>query len=285
MKRKKIFAGAAAELRRIFLDPRLLTVGMLLVFIYNLVVKELFSRAEKTGLPVNAAETFIAIGSSGVLLLFLPSVYLILISDHPNLGSHTLYSIHRAGRLRWLFGELLAALLSTIIYVVGMFAACCAMTLPHGFFGLEWSDTVTKYVSMFPDERFTMLSQYLPSNLFNQMSLTFALLHTSLLLILYLFSLTLIITLFRILGMKAAGIAAAFGVVAAGVLTCAVQVKAMWAFPMSHTVTWLHYDTALREPIVPMYVSYIYFGVFIALGIAANIIAIKKNNINITEDE
>ncbi len=285
MKRKKIFAAPLAELRRIFLDPRLLTVGMLLVFIYNLVVKELFSRAEKTELPVNAAETFIAIGSSGVLLLFLPSVFLILVSDHPNMGSHTLYSIHRAGRLRWLFGEIFGALLSTMIYVVGMFAACCVMTLPHGFLGAEWSDTVTKYVSMFPEERFTMMSQYLPSNLFNQMSLSFALLHTTLLLILYLFSLTLIITFFRILGMKAAGIAAAFGVVAAGVLTCAVQVKAMWAFPMSHTVTWLHYDTALREPKVPMYVSYIYFGVFIALGIAANIIAIKKNNINITEDE
>lgn len=285
MKRKKIFAAPLAELRRIFLDPRLLTVGMLLVFIYNLVVKELFSRVEKTGLPVNAAETFIAIGSSGVLLLFLPSVFLILISDHPNMGSHTLYSIHRAGRLRWLFGEIFGALFSTMIYVVGMFAACCVMTIPKGFFGLEWSNTVTKYVSMFPEERFTLMSQYLPSNLFNQMSLSFALLHTTLLLILYLFSLTLIITFFRILGMKAAGIAAAFGVVAAGVLTCAVQVKAMWAFPMSHTVTWLHYDTALREPKVPMYVSYIYFGVFIALGIAANIIAIKKNNINITEDE
>lgn len=283
MKRKKILAITTAELRRIFLDPRLLTVGMLLVFIYNLVVKELFSRAEKTGLPVNAAETFIAIGSSGVLLLFLPSVFLILISDHPNMGSHTLYSIHRAGRLRWLFGEIFGALVSTIIYVVGMFAACFIMTLPKGFFGAEWSDTVTKYVSMFPDERFTMMSQYLPSNLFNQMSLPSALLHTTLLLILYLFSLTLIITFFRILGMRAAGIAAAFGVVAAGVLTCAIQVKAMWAFPMSHTVTWLHYDTALREPKVPMQASYIYFASLIALGIIANIIAIKKNNIVISE--
>lgn len=286
MRRKKFSAGAVAitEIRRIFLDARLLTVGMLLIFIYNLVVKELFERADKTGLPVNAAECFIAVGSSGVLL-FLPSVFLILISDHPNMGSHTLYTIHRAGRLKWLFGEIFGALVSTIIYVIGMLAACCVMTAPKGFWGLEWSDTVTKYASMFPDERFTLMSQYLPSNLFNQMSLSGALIHTLLLLILYLFSLTLMITFFRILGMRAAGIAAAFGVVAAGVLTCAIKTDAMWAFPMANTVTWLHYDTALREPIVPMYVSYIYFGAFIALGMIANIIAIKKNNINITEDE
>lgn len=287
MRRKKFSAGVVAitEVRRVFFDPRLLTVGMLLIFIYNLVVKELFERADKTGLPVNAAECFIAVGSSGVLLLFLPSVFLILISDHPNMGEHTLYSIHRAGRLRWLFGELLAALLSTVIYVVGMLAACCVMTAPKGYLGPEWSDTVTKYVSMFPKERFTLMSQYLPSNLFNQMSLSYALLHTVLLLIMYLFLLSLIIMFFRICGMRVAGIAASFAVVAAGVLTCAIKTNAMWAFPMANTITWLHYNTALREPVKPMYQSYIYFAVLILVGITANIIAVRKNNINTMEAE
>lgn len=287
MKRKKFSAGVTAltEIRRVFLDPRLLTVGMLLVFTYSLVARELFTRADKTGLPINVAECFIAVGSSGVLLLFLPSVFLILISDFPNMGEHTLYTISRTGRLRWLFGELLAALLSAVIFVLGTLAACCIMTAPKGSWGLEWSDTATKYVSMFPEERFTLMSQYLPSNLFNQMSFTTALLNTIFLLILYLFTLSLIIMLFRICGKRAAGIAAAFGVVAAGVLTCAIKAKAMWAFPMANTVTWLHFDAALRKPIVPMCASYIYFGVLIIIGIAANIIAVRKVNINTMEAE
>lgn len=286
MKRKNIFLSIAlTELRRIFLNARILTVGMLLIFIYNLVVKELFLRADKTGLPINVAETFVAVGSSGVLLLFLPSVFLILISDFPNMGAHTLYKIHRTGRMPWLFGEIFSAFLAAVIYVIGMLAACCIMSAAKGFWGLEWSDTATKYASMFPNERSTLMSQFLPFNLFNQMSFSYALLHTVLLLILYLFLLSLIIMFFRIRGMKSAGIAAAFAVIAAGVLTCAIKTNAMWVFPMANTITWLHFDAAFREPKMPMCFSYIYFAVLITVGIAANIVAVKKTDINTMEAE
>ncbi len=286
MKHKnKLISVAATEVRRVFLNPRILTVGMLLIFIYSLVIKELFTCADKTGLPVNVAESFVAVGSSGALLLFLPSVFMILISDFPDMGAHTLYSIHRSGRLPWLFGKLFAALVSDVVYVLGMLAGCCLMTAAKGFWGFEWSDTVTKYVSMFPNERGNLMSQYLPSNLFNQMSFSYALLHTILLLILYLFLLSLIIMFFRIRGMKAAGIAAAFAVVAAGVLTCAIKTNAMWGFPMANTITWLHYDEVMRKPVMPMYFSYIYFAVLISIGIAANIFAVKRTNINTMEAE
>ena len=285
MKHNRVIAVAATEFRRIFINPRMLTVGMLLVFTYNLVITELLMRADKTGLPVNVAESFVAVGSSGMLLMFLPSVFMILISDFPDMGPHLLYSVHRAGRISWLFGKLLAALFSAVAYVGGMLAACCLMTASNGFWGFEWSETVTKYLSMFPNDQFTLMSQYLPSNLYNQMSFPYALLHTALLLILYLFLLSLVIMFFRICGMKVAGIAASFAVVAAGVLTTAIHSDAMWAFPMANTITWLHYDTALREPVMPMYRSYIYFAVLIAIGLTANIIAVKINNINTMEAE
>ena len=285
MKHNRVLSVAVTEFRRIFINPRILTAGMLLVFTYNLVITELLLRADKTGLPVNVAESFVAVGSSGMLLMFLPSVFMILISDFPDMGAHLLYSVHRTGRLSWLFGMLLAALLSAAAYVGGMLAACCLMTASKGFWGFEWSETVTKYLSMFPEDQFTLMSEFLPSNLYNQMNFSYALLHTALLLILYLFLLSLVIIFFRICGMKVAGIAASFGVIAAGVLTTAIQTEAMWAFPMANTITWLHYDTALSEPVKPMYQSYIYFGVLIAVGIAANVIAVKKNNINTMEAE
>lgn len=283
--KNRVLSVAITELRRIFINPRILTAGMLLVFIYSLVITELLLRADKTGLPVNVAESFVAVGSSSMLLMFLPSVFMILISDFPDMGPHLLYSVHRTGRFSWLFGKLLAALFAAAAYVGGILAACCLMTSSKGFWGLEWSETVTKYLSMFPEDRFTLMSEYLPSNLYNQMSFSYALLHTVLLLILYLFLLSLVIMFFRICGMKVAGIAAAFAVIAAGVLTTAINSEAMWAFPMANTITWLHYDAALREPVKPIYQSYIYFAGLIAIGIIANVIAFKKNNINTMEAE
>ena len=123
----RVLSVAATEFRRIFINPRILTAGMLLVFIYNLVITELLLRTEKTGLPLNVAESFVAVGSSGMLLMFLPSVFMILISDFPDMGSHLLYSVHRTGRLSWLFGKLLAALFAAAAYVVGILAACCLL--------------------------------------------------------------------------------------------------------------------------------------------------------------
>ena len=281
----KVLSVAVIEFRRIFINPRMLTAGMLLVFIYNLVITELLLRADKTGFPVNVAESFVAVGNSGILVMFLPSVFMILISDFPDMGPHLLYSVYRTGRITWLLGKLLAALFSAAAYVVGMLAICCLMTASKGFWGFEWSETVTKYSSMFPEERFTLMSQFLPPNLYNQMSFSYALLHTVLLLILYLFLLSIVIIFFRICGMKVAGIAASFGVIAAGVLTTSIRTKAMWVFPMANTITWLHYDEALRKPVKPMYQSYIYFAVLIAVGIVANVIAVKKNNINTMEAE
>ena len=281
----KILSVAVTEFRRIFIDPRMLTAGMLLVFIYNLVITELLLRADKTGFPVNVAESFVAVGNSGILVMFLPSVFMILISDFPDMGPHLLYSVYRTGRLGWLLGKLLAAMFSAAAYVSGMLAACCLMTVSNGFWGFEWSETVTKYSSIFPEERFTLMSQFLPPNLYNQMSFSYALLHTVLLLILYLFLLSIVIIFFRICGMKVAGIAASFGVIAAGVLTTSIRTKAMWVFPMANTITWLHYDEALREPVKPMYQSYIYFAVLIVIGITSNVIAVRKNNINTMEAE
>ena len=281
----KVLSVAVIEFRRIFINPRMLTAGMLLVFIYNLVITELLLRADKTGFPVNVAESFVAVGNSGILVMFLPSVFMILISDFPDMGPHLLYSVYRTGRITWLLGKLLAALFSAAAYVLGMLAICCLMTASKGFWGFEWSETVTKYSSIFPEERFTLMSQFLPPNLYNQMSFSYALLHTVLLLILYLFLLSIVIIFFRICGMKVAGIAASFGVIAAGVLTTSIRTKAMWVFPMANTITWLQYDEALREPVKPMYQSYIYFAVLIVVGIAANVIAVKKNNINTMEAE
>lgn len=169
---------------------------MLLIFTDNLVISLLLNRADKMGIPLNLAEPFIAVGNSGVLLLFMPAVFLILASDFPNLGSHTLFVIQRTRRLPWLFGQLLAALLCIITYVAVIFCFCCLLTARNGVFSTEWSDTVTKYASVFPEERNTLVSEYLPSNLYNQMTFRAALGHTISTLILYLFLLCLILSFF-----------------------------------------------------------------------------------------
>lgn len=273
---KRILLSAITDYRRFFLNPRILTAGMLLIFIYTFVIRELLNSAAKTGIPLNASESFIAVGNSGLLIMFIPSVFLILASDFPNMGKQLTFVVYRTGRLSWLGGKFLSALMNIVTYVGAVFLFCFVMTLQNGTVSLEWSDTATKYISMFPEERSALILDYLPANLYNQLSFGKALFHTAALLILYLFLLCLIVLFFRISGMKTAGIAAAFAVIACGVVTCSLKTASMWLFPMAHTIPWLHYEEALRKPIMPMWVSYAYFAVLIVIGITVNITAAKK---------
>lgn len=279
-----ILAVAKTECRRIFFNPRIMIAGMLLIFIENLVIKPLIGRAEKMNAPLNIAEPFVAVGNSGALLLFIPSVFMILVSDFPAVGRNMMMVIPRTGRIKWLTGQLLAALFNAISYVLIIFAACCIFTLKYGVISSEWSDTVTKYSSVFPDEGNSYISEYLPSNLYNQLSFPDALLHTFLLLILYLFVLCLVISFFKILAMKTAGITMAFILIACGVITCSLKMKAMWLFPMANTISWLHYSEAFREPIKNMGESYLYFTALIVIGIVLNVAAICKADLNAMEE-
>lgn len=277
--------SAITDYRRFFLDPRLLTVGMLLIFIYTFVIQELLNSAEKTGIPLNASESFIAVGSSWLLIMFIPSVFLILASDFPHMGKHLMFVVSRTGRLPWVLGKIISAFMCVITYLAGIYLFCTLVTLQNGVLSSEWSDTVTKYRSMFPQERNALIISFLPPNLYNQMDFGEALLHTAALLALYLFLLSLIILLFRILGMKTAGIAAAFAVVACGVVTSSLQTSSMWLFPMAHTIPWIHYEEALRKPIFPIWASYLYFAVLIIICIVLNILATKKSNYYTTEED
>ena len=285
MKARAVISVAADEVRHFFLNARVMVLGMLLIFTDNLVVRVLLERADKTGIPLNAAEPFVAVCNSGILLLFLPAVFLILASDFPHLGSHTLFVMHRTKRLPWLIGKTVGALFCTAGFIGVIFVFCALLTLRNGTFSLDWSDTVTKYAAMFPGEQYTLASKYLPPNLYNQMPFPAALLHSVLSLMLYLFLLCLILSFFRILGKRTAAIAAAFSVVAGGVVTTALETDAKWFFPMANTIPWLHYSEALRAPVRPMSASYLYFGIWIGIGLLANALAVRRTNIQTMEAE
>ncbi|MBQ8120981.1 MAG: hypothetical protein IJ172_09435, partial [Ruminococcus sp.] len=151
-----------------------------------------------------------------------------------------------------------------------------SMLVSGGAFSDGWSNTVTKYAARFPNEADSFVSQLLPSNLYNQLSLMSAVLHTLLLMTMYLFSLSLIIYFFKLIHIQSFGLFAAIFIVAAGVMTCSLKSPSMWAFPMANTIVWLHYDEILSRRNFPVWCSYAYFASAITALLAANVTAARK---------
>ena len=255
-------------------NPRMVVLGILLVFVRSFCVQPMLQHAEKYGKPLNIAEPFLAVCNSGMLTLLVPIVFILLICDFPLMGGNTLFFIHRTGKQNWFLGQLLFVFSSIVTFLLVLFLGCALMS--HGTFSSTWSDTVTKYNAAFPDEAEGFVSRLLPPNLYNQITLPEALLKAFLLMTLNLFLLALILCTMKMLYLRAAGLFSALALTAAGIAVCSLKNAAMWLFPAANTMIWLHYQEILKKQIVPTMYSYLYFTVLIAVLLAGDFFILRR---------
>lgn len=173
---KCVCSAARAEYIRWITNPRIIIVGVLLVFMRTLAIEPLLERAEKMEIPLSIFEPFVAVGNSGMLVMLMPCVFMVLISDYPKLTGNTLFFIQRTGRLNWFLGQIIFLLMAISSFLFAVLAG--SVLLSKGEFAWAWSDAVTKYTAHFPNEADSFTSSLLPSNLYNQIPLAAAVLQT-----------------------------------------------------------------------------------------------------------
>lgn len=269
-----VLSIARSEYIRWITNPRILIVGILFIFMRTLAVEPLLERAEKMSVPITVFEPFVAIGNSGILVLLMPCVFLVLISDYPIISGNTLLFVQRTGKINWFLGQLLFIISAIFSYMGTLLIVSIATS--KGEFHIEWSETVRLYASRFPNEYNSFASELLPSNLYNQIPIITSVLQTFLLMSAYLFVLVLILYLFKLMSIKSAGVFAVFTIIGLGVATCSLKTDAMWHFPMANTIVWLHYTEILSEPVIPIIRSYLYFAIIITALLIGNFMALKK---------
>jgi len=273
---RRILGVARGEYISWITNPRIIILGILLIFIKNLAIDPLAARAEKFGDKMLAFEPFISVVNSGVLTLFIPLTFLVLFSDYPRLSGNSMFFISRTGKKCWLCGQILFMVMAIMTFIGFLLAA--TMLLSGGNFGTEWSEAVRMYNAKFPEEAYSFDSELLPSNLYNQIPMMRALWQTAVLLALYLLTLALSVYLIKILFSGSAGLLAALIIIALGTVTTSLYSPIKWAFPMANTIIWLHYAEIYREPIYPIWASFLYFGVLISALVGGCFFALKRLN-------
>ena len=280
--KRSISSIARTEYLRWITNPRILIIGILIVFIRSLAIEPLLEHAEKMGDKLHVLEPFIAAGNSSVLVMLIPLFFLILMSDYPKVTGETLFFIQRSGRIRWYLGQFVFRLIALFSYLGGLLLG--TMLFSGGVWKPSWSDVVTKFKAFFPDESLSFASKLLPSNLYNQMTVGMALLHTVLLIGCYLILLSEILCFFKLIHKGQAGIYAVVLLIAAGMVTCTLGVKEKWIFPMAHTIPWVHFDIILRESQSPIWHSYLYFVIAIGTMVLLNLHFVRRMQFYNTEN-
>lgn len=218
---KCIFSVARSEYVKWITNPRVIVVGVLLVFMKTLAIDPLLERAGKIGQNIDVFEPFAAICNSGMLVMLMPCVFMVLISDYPKMTGNTLYFVKRTGKKNWFWGQMLFMFFAIISFITIILFGSAFMS--QGIFTGNWSDVVTKYNAMFPNEAGNFTSQLLPSNLYNQMPLLTSIFQTTVLMAVYMLVISMIIYFFKLIHIHSFGLIAAVFIVAGGVVTCSLN--------------------------------------------------------------
>lgn len=280
---QKIWSVAVTELGKWLRNPRMMVALMLVIVARTLAVEPLMERSTESGMPMNLFEPMIAVGNSGMLVMLLPAVFLILMSDYPVLETNTLLYLSRTGKRTWFWGQILFAIMSILTYLGGIFLLVTLSALGNTEISLSWSEATRTFVARNPERADSFMAELLPSNLYNQLTLTQAICYTFSLLVLYLLLLCMILLLFTMIKRRAIGVLSTYAVMLCGVITCAVRLKSMWLFPMANSIIWLHYTEILRKPVYPILNSYLYLGILIIALLLTNRAMLHKMEFEQTE--
>ena len=258
--------------------PKLMLMIVSAAFMIDSVAKPMKELSTELGYKLNIAEPFIFITSKGINIVMIPLIFIAILSDFPSAENSGYFSLIRNGRLSWLIGETVFAVLSSIAYILIIFISVAVYCADNGFIGNTWSDYTLKTYIDYPDI-FLYGTMFLDTSVYTQGTPFTVLFQTLLLLIMYIFIIVMLMLMFRMIGKKSFGIITAIGITFVGLPSYATSSPVRWLFPVTHTAYNWHFNEFFAEPYCRLSTSYIYFMTIIILLVVTNVYLVKHTRI------
>lgn len=107
------------------------------VFAYQFITVPLLQNAEKMHTSLLAIEPYIALLNSNFMILIMPVLFLVLLSDFPRVDANAYFYLVRTGKTNWVIGQLLYAFIITIGYLLMQFAGDAGSGIGKGRMGQQ----------------------------------------------------------------------------------------------------------------------------------------------------
>lgn len=281
----KVLRIARMEYYKWILNPRMIIAVSMIVFVWTFAVSPLIEISREMNSPLNVLEPFIAILNSRVLCLVTPSVFLFLISDYPKLDRKSLFMLVRIKKSEWVLGQFLFFLFSAFTYLSSILIFSMVINMGNSFFINGWSIVITRYGIYFPEKASSFAATLIAPELYNQITPFEASVSGFALSFLYIVLIAMFLLLFYVINLRKVGIAAAVSIIALGSALGIIKAAGMWFFPMPHTMISLHFTEYLKNPIMKLQYSFLYFIVLIIFILIICLLAVKNTNfLNVEED-
>lgn len=272
---KSSFLFAWEQYKSWLISPRILLAVYITIFINENITKKMLAICGEVGYKINLAEPLALIFSKSIYTVIIPIVFIALMTDFPKTEGSVFY-VYRMSRKSWVLGELLFAAASSLTYVISLVLGTLIYCTGKCELTNSWSDFTTRLYLDYPDIYAQSTSLAVESSVYTQGKPLEVILHSAVLIFLYTLILCLIIMLFKLLSFKEGGIITGIAITLFGLATDSGASKAMWAFPITHTVFGWHYDRFFRQQHFTIPGSYIYLAALLVALIIANFIVSKK---------
>lgn len=255
----KVFRVAKNEYVKWITNPKLIIFVVLIVFAYDYVILDLLEAADKMGVKLQIFEGFIGISNSRLLLMIIPIVFVGLMGDFPRIDANAMFYIHRVGKGNWLLGEMLFALMASVTYLAAILGFSVVSLAGSAYVTNSWSKVTTHYYLFAPNDYASNVANLTTGRLYNNLKPTSAMIHIVVVMLLFLFMISMILLAFFVCKARLFGVILACGVLCIGNVLAYIETGVRWLFPNAHAIMELHFDEIYRKPIMDMRVSYLYY--------------------------
>lgn len=283
---RKIRNVAGIEYVKWILNPRIIIFAVLCIFLYDYVIEVMLDSAVRTEGYIMVLEPFIAMANSELLIMVLPAVFIVLMSDFPKTDGNTMFYIQRVGKLNWVFGQMVFGIMAVATYLSGIVITSFVTVAHKAYAKNMWSPLITSYEKMFPNERESRIPMLINGRMFNNMTPVQAFLLTFTLLFLYFVIMEMLLLVGFAAGKRMIGMIVCYTVIGVGSSLCGMGNDIQWGFPAAHSLAWLHFDYVLKVQSVDIKYSYLYFIIlFLTLAVISLTVIRRYDFSKITDME
>lgn len=269
------FSFAFEQYKSWLLSPRILVIIYIIVFLNDNITKEMMFLCNETEYSINIAEPLALIFSKSIYTVAVPIVYISLMTDFPHINGNVIY-IHRMTRMSWTCGEIIFSVISSLTYVISLILGTIIYCMERCSFNNEWSEYTLKMFIEHSELYQKNTNLFIASSVYTQGKPVDVICHSVTLIFLYIFLLSLIIMLFKLINIGEIGVLVSVAITFFGLASDSGASPMMWAFPITHTVFGWHYDIFFRQTFFSVGGSYIYLLTLISVFLILNFNLSKK---------
>lgn len=273
---RRIWKTAWDEYRRFIFSKSFVILLFSIIFIMEEIVEKIKSLSLQTDVVVGKTEAFLLIMSHPEYAMLLPLVFIVILSNFPDSCSSRIYTMIRNDRTSWLLGELLYACMSGLTCMLVLLLASILWMGKAGQFMNRWSDFMTVFYQLFPEEYMYSSSFFIQASTVAQGTPLQVLLQGLCLMLGNMILIALLMAMFKMLGKRWVGLISAIMITVIGAVGCYYFGNLKWMFPMAHAIYGLHFVKFYAKPECYLWWSYLYYLIIGMVLLVSDLILAKR---------